>query len=186
MRQISSAFGILISPSATAMPSPVVPLDTPIESCTSQATSRPRACASRTDVDREQRRLGLHVVHVGRIVDAGVAHGGAHAIGDLLDHGRPADVLGQKLGAHRRADGQAGFVGRAGLVVAGKDRRMRRDDAVAAAGPDHRNLRDLLLRAAAVLAQHRAKRLIGEDAGEIVDAAIALGLADDGDDLVGA
>jgi hypothetical protein len=30
--QISSAFGMLISPSATAMPSAVVPFDTPIES----------------------------------------------------------------------------------------------------------------------------------------------------------
>ncbi len=136
-------------------------------------------------VDGEERRLGLHVVHVGRVVDAGVAHGGAHAIGDLLDHGRPADVFGQKLGAQRRADGQAGFVGRPGLGVAGKDRRMRRDHAVAAAGPDHRNLLHRLLRAA-VLAQHRAKRLIGEDAGEVVDAAIALGLADDRNDLVGA
>ncbi len=36
-----------------------------------------------------------------------------------------------------------------------------------------------------MLAQHRAKRLIGEDAGEIVHAAVAFGLADDGDDLVG-
>ena len=37
-----------------------------------------------------------------------------------------------------------------------------------------------------LLQQHAAKRLVGEDAGEIVDAAIALGLADHGDDLVGA
>ncbi len=37
-----------------------------------------------------------------------------------------------------------------------------------------------------MLQQHAAKRLVGQDAGEIVDAAIALGLADDGDDLVGA
>ena len=77
------------------------------------------------------------------------------------------------------------FVGRAGLGVAGKNRRVRRDHAVAAARPDHRNFGDLLFGAAAVLAQHRAKRLIGEDAGKIVHAAVALGLADDGDDLVG-
>ena len=40
--------------------------------------------------------------------------------------------------------------------------------------------------AAAELLQHRAERLVGEDAGEIVDAAIAFGLADHGDDFVGA
>ena len=47
-------------------------------------------------------------------------------------------------------------------------------------------LRDLGFAALAVLEQHRAKRLVGEDAGEIVDAAIAFGLADHRDDLVGA
>ena len=46
-------------------------------------------------------------------------------------------------------------------------------------------MRDFLFGAAAELFQHRAERLIGEDAGKIVDAAIALGLADDRDDLVG-
>ncbi len=39
--------------------------------------------------------------------------------------------------------------------------------------------------ARAVLLQHRAERLIGKNAGEVVDPAIALGLADDGDHLVG-
>ncbi len=36
-----------------------------------------------------------------------------------------------------------------------------------------------------MLHQHAAKRLVGEDAGEIVHAAIAFGLADDRDDLIG-
>ena len=35
------------------------------------------------------------------------------------------------------------------------------------------------------LRQHAAERLVGEDAGEIVDAAVAFGFADDGDHLVG-
>ena len=35
-----------------------------------------------------------------------------------------------------------------------------------------------------MLLQHRAKRLVGQDAGEIVDAAIAFGLADDGDHFI--
>ena len=46
-------------------------------------------------IDGEQRRLGLDVMHVLRIVDAGVAHRGFHRIRDLLDHRRPADVLGK-------------------------------------------------------------------------------------------
>ena len=53
--------------------------------------------------------------------------------------------------------------------------------------PDHTIgiLRDLGFAALAVLDQHAAERLVGEDAGEVVDAAIAFGLADHGDDLVG-
>src|SRR5262249_28972600 len=47
-----------------------------------------------------------------------------------------------------------------------------------------RNFCDLGFGAAAVLLQYRAKRLVGQNAGEIVDATIALGLADDGDQLV--
>src|SRR5258708_25939805 len=62
---------------------------------------------------------------------------------------------------------------------------MRGDDAVAAAGPDHRHVVNFGLGALAVLHQPPAKRLIGQDAGEIIDAAIAFGLADHGDDLVG-
>ena len=38
-------------------------------------------------------------------------------------------------------------------------------------------------RTMAVLHQHAAERLVGENAGEIVDAAIAFGLADDGDNF---
>src|SRR5881296_183151 len=46
--QICSARGIGSSPRATAMPRPVVPFDTPIESCTSQATVLPRRLAFST------------------------------------------------------------------------------------------------------------------------------------------
>ena len=137
-------------------------------------------------IDGQQRRLGLHVVHVLRIVDAGVAHRGFDGGRDLLDHGRPADILRQQLRAQRGADRQARFRRWAGLAVAREHRRMRRDDAVAAARPDHRDVRDLGLAALAELLQHAAKRLVGENAREIVDAAIAFGLADDRDHLVGA
>src|SRR6267154_4969102 len=63
---------------------------------------------------------------------------------------------------------------------------MRRDDAVAAAGPNHRHVVNLGFGALAMLEQDAAECLVGQNAGEIVDAAIAFGLADDCDDLVGA
>ena len=71
------------------------------------------------------------------------------------------------------------------LSLRGEDGGVRRDHAVAAARPHHRDLRDVGLAAPAVLHQDAAERLVGENAGEIVDAAIAFGLADDGDDLIG-
>ena len=83
-----------------------MPFDTPVEVVHLAGDLLPRACASRAVVNGQQRRLGLHVMHVGRIVDAGVAHRRAHASGDLLDHRRPADIFGQHLGAHRSADHQ--------------------------------------------------------------------------------
>ena len=62
---------------------------------------------------------------------------------------------------------------------------MGRDDAIAATRPDHRYLIDGLLAARAVLHDHAAKRLVGKDAREIVDAAVAFGLANHRDNLVG-
>src|SRR6516165_6209814 len=61
---------------------------------------------------------------------------------------------------------------------------MRRADAVAATGPDHREGGNLRLAALAVPLQRAAKGLIGQDARKVVHAAIAFGLADDGDHFV--
>src|SRR5215510_10536451 len=77
------------------------------------------------------------------------------------------------------------FAPRARGRGAGEDRGVRGDDTVAAARPDHGDLRDLLFRPPPMLRQHTAERLVGEDAREVVHAAIALGLADHGNDLVG-
>jgi hypothetical protein len=46
-------------------------------------------------------------MHVARIVDPGGPHRRFHGGSDLLHHRRPADVLGQELGAHRGSDRQA-------------------------------------------------------------------------------
>ena len=60
-----------------------------------------------------------------------------------------------------------------------------RDDAVGATRPDDRNLLHLVGAATALVDQHLAERTIGDDPGVVVDATVALGLADDGDDAVG-
>ena len=135
-------------------------------------------------IDGEQRGLGLDVVHVAGIVDASVAHRGLNRLRDLLDHRRPADILGQELRAQCSSDRQARFRGGAGPHVAGEHRRVRGDDAVAAARPHHGDRGDLRVAALAVPLQRPAKGLVGQNSREVVHAAIAFGLADDGDDLV--
>src|SRR6185437_100205 len=75
--------------------------------------------------------------------------------------------------------------GRTGLVVAREDRSVWSDDAVAAARPHHRDLIDRFLVALAVLEQHAAEGLVGEDAGEVIDPAISLGFTDNSNDVVG-
>src|SRR6516164_7237213 len=62
---------------------------------------------------------------------------------------------------------------------------MRSDDAVAATGPDHGDACDLRFASFPALGEHVAKSLVREDAGKVIDAAIALRLANDRDDLVG-
>ena len=136
-------------------------------------------------VDRQQRRLGLHVMHVGRIVDARRLHRRAHGGGDLLHHRGPADVLGQELFAERSADGEPGTDRTDRSAHLREHRGVRSDHAVAAAGPDHRHLRHLARWSASVLFQHAPERLVGEDAGEVIHAAVTLGLADHRHDLVG-
>ncbi len=129
----------------------------------------------------QERGLGLHVVDVARVVDAGDLHGLADARRDLLHHGGAADVLGEDDLAHRDADAQPGFVGlhRRGGVDGGEDRSRaatgrRRCRPTRPAGTDSG-------RRVALGRQDLAERAVGEDAGVVVDAAVALGLADDGE-----
>jgi hypothetical protein len=123
-------------------------------------------------------------MHVLRIIDGGIAHRGFNRLRDLLHHRRPADILGQEFGAHGGSDRQARLRCRAGFAVPGEHGRVRGDDAVAAARPDHRDGGDLRFAALAVPLQRAPKGLIGQDAREIVHAAIAFSLADDGDHFI--
>ena len=138
-------------------------------------------------LEHEQRRLRLDVVDLGRVVDPGVAHRRLDARGHLLDHRRAPDVLGQQHVGHRDPHRQPRLAGvAAGLVGHPReDRRMGADHPVAATRPRHRDPRHLLLGAATPIEQHAAEGLVGEDAREVVDAAVALGLADHRHHVVG-
>ena len=134
---------------------------------------------------REQRRLRLHVMHIAGVLDTRIAHGRFDCRGNLLDHGRTADVLRQELCAHAGPNGKPRIGARARLCVPRKYCCVRRNHAITAAGPHHGDPRNLGLGSPAMLCQHTPKGLIRENAGEVVDPAIPFGLADDGDDLVG-
>ena len=95
-----------------------------------------------------------------------------------------ADVLGQDGRAHGGAHGEAERVLRPGLVVAGEDGGMRREHAVAAARPDHGDLADLRLAPRAVREEDAAEGVVRQNPGKVVDPAVALRLADHGDDGV--
>ena len=107
--------------------------------------------------------------------------------GDLLDHRGVADLLGQERLAHREARGEAQLLARRvvlGDVGGGEDGGVGADHAVGAAGPHDRDALDLLGVGAAG-DQGLTERPVGDDAGVVVDAAVALGLADDREDAVG-
>jgi hypothetical protein len=123
-------------------------------------------------------------VYISGLIDAGIAHGCFDAFGDLLHHGGSADVFRQQLGTHGGADRKPRFGRRTGFAVPRKHGCVRSDHAVAAARPDHGNLRDLCFGALSVLHQHAAKRLVRQNAREVVDPAIALGFSNDRDHLV--
>ena len=133
-------------------------------------------------VDGEQRRLGLHVVDIRRVADARIGHRRAHPVRDLLHHRRPTDILRQDRRAQGGPHGEAQCVFGPGLDVAGEDGRMGGEHAVAAARPDHGDYADFVFAARAVLEEDAAEGAVRQDAGEVVDPAVALRLADDGDD----
>ena len=132
---------------------------------------------------REQRSLGLHVVNICRIGDPGIGHGAGDSAGDLLDHRRPADVLGQDDVAHGDTDRESQLVAQRSIHP-GEHGGVRAEDSVDTPGPHHRDLFDLRDGTCPQFDQDLAKRLVGEDPGEVVDAAVALGLADDGEHVV--
>ena len=128
----------------------------------------------------QQRPLHLDVVDVGGVGDAGLRPGLAHGLGDGLHHRHRADLLRREVPRAGDAEGEALAAAGAGLAGhAGEQRRVGREHPLAAARPDEGDpAPDLLRRAAEVPRQYQLVRQGRVAAGEVVGAAVALGLAD--------
>ncbi len=100
----------------------------------------------------------------------------------------PADILGRDRCAEGGADRQRRFSSRGSVAgAAAEDQVMRAHDAFGAAGQHAGNFTDQLRGRSAQMARQQRHQGLGKiTARKIVDAAIALGLADDGDDILGA
>ena len=130
--------------------------------------------------DRQQRALHLDVVHVLRVGDARVRHGGADAGRHLLDLMHAPQMLARQIRRTCATERQ-----RAAVRAPRRCRAPRTPSCVVRSAPSvppdittrdalHRRVRN-------VAAQHGLQRAHGEPAGEIVDEAVALRLAEDGE-----
>jgi hypothetical protein len=130
---------------------------------------------------REQRAFDLDVVGPGRARDLGFGERPPDSIRHGLDLGAAADLPGfERRGAstpYCERGAELGS-GRAGL----EDRPVRGESAFGATGHDEGNVAS---GGAKMVLEEVAERQGGETAAEIVDAAIALGLAEDGHDAFG-
>lgn len=103
--------------------------------------------------------------------------------------GHAANVFGRDRGTHGRADRERHRVGGCGQRRPGATEHdiMRAQHAFGSAGQDAGDTLDQgVHRLAEMTAQQRHQALGEIAAGEVVDPAIALGLADDGDDFLSA
>ena len=166
-----------------------MPLERSIDSWVcSVHTVLPAALGVADGVDRQQRGLGLHVVHVGGSVIPARSIATSHRVGDLADHRRPADVLRQQPLAHREADGEPRLVGLLGVRVGGQVAKTVACGESTPSVPPDQTIGTCWTSSAVAGAlgdQHLAERPVGDDPGVVVDAAVALGLADHGDHPVG-
>jgi hypothetical protein len=128
-------------------------------------------------------------VHVGEIRDRRRRDRPAHRGGGLVDLRAPADLLRPEAARHRRAERETPGRSRAGgagarRVADGEHEPVRAQPALGAARHHHHDVALDIGRCTRRGA--REQRLQGrrrEAAREIVDAAVALGLAEDRDDL---
>ena len=137
---------------------------------------------------RQQRTFDLHEMHLLRVVDPGIRHRHANGPCGLVDLHAAADLFRHEITGVCDADAQAlagdGSVGNAAFHRGPrKHRDMRTEHAFGAARHDKRNpLLDLAGRQADMRRQRGAQRRHRILPGKIIDAAIALGLSEDGQD----
>jgi hypothetical protein len=145
-------------------------------------------CARSFDLGRsEQGTLDLHEMQVGELVDAGIGRSALHRVGGGVDLRAAADLVRREVAGegHAEREPPAAVAGRrvAGRRVVGRAPRehaqVRRQHAL---GPARHHQRDACLdlrhRQAEMAAEQRGDRHARIFAGEVVDAAIALGLAE--------
>ena len=135
----------------------------------------------------QKRAFDLDPMDVAHIGNRGPLHRRADRLGHRHCLRRPADGLGRQRRGMRRADREGLAAGGGGGAAAGgEDQEMRRQPTLGAAGHDHRNPRgDGVGGDPETRRQHRRHGRQRITASEIVDAAIALGLAEDRNDLIG-
>ena len=122
----------------------------------------------------QQRAFDLDVMHLG---DAGLSDRGAHRRRRRLHLRHAAHLLRPKFPGKTGPHGQAP-TGSGRPLADRKHQKMRRKPALSAAGHHHGHIRP-----PATPRQHVLQRLHRIGAGEIIHAAIALGLAKDGHNL---
>ena len=131
---------------------------------------------------REQRAFHLDEMDIPGVGDARRRHGPPHAIGDLPHLPQSAEVFRRKVGSVGTSNGERGRG--AGVVGLGclENEKMRRHSALGAA---RHHEADVIRRVADVATEQRLECGHREAAGEVVDAAVPLGLAEDGEDALG-
>ena len=168
-----------ISPSATATPSALAARDSPIDFSVSVVATTGAARLRLADALRgEQRALDLHEMHIGRIRDAGILPSPPAPLGHHRDLATGRDAR-PATPPYARARSRAPALLR--LPFASLEHRpVRRHRAFGAARHHEADLRGLLRRHEA--REEMRQRHGGEATAEIIDAAIALGLAEHRDD----
>ena len=165
------------SPSATATPSALAARDRPIDFSVSRVAVVCAAPLRRGDaLGGQQRAFDLHEMHVGRRGEAGVGDGPQHALGDAVDLREPAEVLRRERRRARAAQRERGR--RAGASSVSRASSTRKCGLSAPSVPPDMT-RQTCAGSAPARASASDKRARRKPAREIVDAAIALGLAED-------
>ena len=153
--------------------------DSPIDlSVSVVAVTAPRAGGFADALRGQQRALDLHEMHVGRVRNARIAHRGAHAIGHLVDLRQAAEMLGRQCRRVGAADGERR---RSPASPAARSNTIQCGAMPPSVPPDITKQIAGRVGLGEVALEQQFQRQRREAAAEVVDEAVALGLAEDGD-----